>query len=73
LLLSLPALILPALLTALADSGVPAVEIGEVLPPGKPPIAVGRVFAPPFKSQTPGDAVGTTGHRRVFFKLGRIF
>jgi NTE family protein len=52
---------------------------------------VGRVFAPPFKSQTPGDAVvalvantifgpiefggavGATGHRRVFFKLGRIF
>jgi NTE family protein len=52
---------------------------------------VGRVFAPPFKSQTPGDgvvaliantlfgpnefggAVGTAGHRRVFFKLGRIF
>jgi NTE family protein len=51
----------------------------------------GRVFAPPFKSQTPGDAVlalvastifgpiefggavGATGHRRVFFKLGRIF
>ncbi len=51
----------------------------------------GRVFAPPFKSQTPGDgvvalvantifgpiefggAVGTAGHRRVFFKLGRIF
>jgi NTE family protein len=52
---------------------------------------VGRVFAPPFRSQTPGDvvasllintifgpiqiggAVGTAGHRRVFFKLGRIF
>jgi NTE family protein len=52
---------------------------------------VGRVFTPPFKSQTPGDgvvaliantifgpiefggAVGTAGHRRVFFKLGRIF
>jgi NTE family protein len=52
---------------------------------------VGRVFAPPFKSQTPGDAVlaliantifgplelggaaGAAGHRRVFFKLGRIF
>ncbi len=52
---------------------------------------VGRVFAPPFKSTTPGDAVialiantifgplefggavGTAGHRRVFFKLGRIF
>jgi NTE family protein len=52
---------------------------------------VGRVFSPPFKSQTPGDgvvalvantifgpiefggAVGTAGHRRVFFKLGRIF
>ena len=51
----------------------------------------GRVFSPPFKSQTPGDgvvalvantifgpiefggAVGTAGHRRVFFKLGRIF
>ena len=51
----------------------------------------GRVFAPPFKSQTPADgvvaivantifgpiefggAVGATGHRRVFFKLGRIF
>ncbi len=51
----------------------------------------GKVFAPPFKSQTPGDvvaamvantifgpvelgwAVGTEGHRRVFFKLGRIF
>ena len=54
-------------------------------------LEVGRVFAPPFKSQTPGDAVvafiantifgpvelggaiGTAGHRRVFFKLGRIF
>ncbi len=52
---------------------------------------VGRVFAPPFRSQTPGDviaalvvntifgpieiggAVGTAGHQRVFFKLGRIF
>ena len=52
---------------------------------------VGRVFAPPFRSQTPGDvvaslmvntifgpiqiggAVGTAGHERVFFKLGRIF
>jgi NTE family protein len=52
---------------------------------------VGRVFSPPFKTQTPGDgvvalvantifgpiefggAVGTEGHRRVFFKLGRIF
>jgi NTE family protein len=52
---------------------------------------VGRVFSPPFRSQTPGDgvlalvantifgpiefggAVGTEGHRRVFFKLGRIF
>jgi NTE family protein len=52
---------------------------------------VGRVFAPPFESQTPGDAViaiiantifgplelggaaGAEGHRRVFFKLGRIF
>lgn len=52
---------------------------------------VGKVFAPPFKSQVPGDgaasivintifgpieiggAVGATGHRRVFFKLGRIF
>ena len=52
---------------------------------------VGRVFSPPFKSQTPGDVVtalvantifgpiefggafGTAGHRRVFFKLGRIF
>jgi NTE family protein len=52
---------------------------------------VGRVFSPPFKSQTPGDgvvalvantifgpiefggAVGTAGHNRVFFKLGRIF
>ena len=52
---------------------------------------VGRVFAPPFRSQTPGDvvasllvntifgpiqiggAVGTAGHDRVFFKLGRIF
>ena len=29
-----------ALLTALTDSGVPAVEIGEVLPPGKPLIKV---------------------------------
>ncbi len=29
-----------ALLTALTDAGVPAVEIGEVLPPGKPLIAV---------------------------------
>lgn len=54
-------------------------------------LEVGRVFAPPFKTQTPGDviaalvantifgpvefggAVGTAGHRRVFFKLGRIF
>jgi len=54
-------------------------------------VEVGRVFAPPFKSQTPGDAVvaiiantifgplelggsaGAEGHRRVFFKLGRIF
>ena len=54
-------------------------------------LEAGRVFAPPFKSQTPGDAVaaliantifgpiqfggavGATGHRRVFFKLGRIF
>lgn len=52
---------------------------------------VGKVFAPPFKSQIPGDAslglivntifgpieiggaVGATGHRRIFFKLGRIF
>jgi len=52
---------------------------------------VGRVFAPPSGSQTPGDviavlvvnsifgpieiggAVGTAGHQRVFFKLGRIF
>ena len=52
---------------------------------------VGRVFAPRFRSQTPGDvvgailintifgpiefggAVGTAGHKRVFFKLGRIF
>jgi len=52
---------------------------------------VGKVFAPPFKSQVPGDvsaaivintifgpvsfggAVGTAGHQRVFFKLGRIF
>ncbi len=52
---------------------------------------VGRVFAPPFESQTPGDvvgallvntifgpielggAIGTAGHERVFFKLGRIF
>jgi len=52
---------------------------------------VGRVFSPPFKSQSPGDAVGalivntifgpieiggavgTAGHKRVFFKLGRIF
>jgi NTE family protein len=52
---------------------------------------VGKVFAPPFKSQVPGDvsaaivintifgpvsfggAVGTGGHQRVFFKLGRIF
>lgn len=51
----------------------------------------GRVFVPPFKSQTPADgvfaivantifgpielggAIGATGHRRVFFKLGRIF
>ncbi|MGC1449153.1 MAG: patatin-like phospholipase family protein [Candidatus Sulfotelmatobacter sp.] len=51
----------------------------------------GKVFAPPFKSQVPGDvvgallvntifgpielggAVGTAGHRRVFFELGRIF
>ena len=51
----------------------------------------GKVFAPPFKSQVPGDivgallvntifgpielggAVGTAGHQRVFFKLGRIF
>ncbi|MGZ4899897.1 MAG: selenide, water dikinase SelD, partial [Candidatus Angelobacter sp.] len=29
-----------ALLTALKSAGVPAVEIGEVLPPGKPLIAV---------------------------------
>jgi NTE family protein len=54
-------------------------------------VEAGRVFAPPFKSQTPGDviaalvantifgpvefggAVGAAGHRRVFFKLGRIF
>lgn len=54
-------------------------------------LEVGRVFSPPFKTQTPGDviaalvantifgpvefggAVGTAGHRRVFFKLGRIF
>ena len=54
-------------------------------------VEVGRVFAPPFKSQTPGDgiaalvantvfgpvelggAIGAAGHRRVFFKLGRIF
>jgi NTE family protein len=52
---------------------------------------VGKVFAPPFKSQVPGDvsaamvintifgplsvggAVGTAGHQRVFFKLGRLF
>ncbi len=52
---------------------------------------VGRVFFPPFESQSPGDAVGalivntifgpieiggavgTSGHKRVFFKLGRIF
>jgi NTE family protein len=52
---------------------------------------VGRVFAPPFTSQTPGDAVaalvvntifgpieigvavGTAGHQRGFFQLGRIF
>ena len=52
---------------------------------------VGKVFAPPFKSQVPGDmsasivintifgplsiggAVGNAGHRRVFFKLGRLF
>jgi len=52
---------------------------------------VGKVFAPPFSSQVPGDlsaalvintifgpvsfggAVGARGHRRVFFKLGRIF
>ena len=52
---------------------------------------VGRVFAPPFESQTPGDAVaalvvntifgpieigaavGTVGHQRGFFQLGRIF
>ena len=52
---------------------------------------VGKVFAPPFKSQVPGDvaasilintifgpvsvggAVGTAGHQRVFFKLGRVF
>lgn len=51
----------------------------------------GKVFAPPFESQVPGDvigalvvntifgpieiggAVGTAGHQRVFFKLGRIF
>ena len=54
-------------------------------------LEAGRVFSPPFKSQTPGDvvaalvantifgpiefggAVGAAGHRRVFFKLGRIF
>ena len=54
-------------------------------------LEVGRVFAPPSRSQTPGDAfaalivntifgpiefggaVGTAGHKRVFFKLGRIF
>jgi NTE family protein len=54
-------------------------------------LEAGRVFAPPFKTQTPGDvsvglivntifgpieiggAVGTAGHQRVFFKLGRIF
>jgi NTE family protein len=54
-------------------------------------LEVGRVFSPPFESQTPGDAivaliantifgpiefggaVGTAGHQRVFFKLGRIF
>jgi selenophosphate synthase len=29
-----------SLLTALTSAGVPAVEIGEVLPPGKPLIAV---------------------------------
>lgn len=52
---------------------------------------VGRVFFPPFESQSPGDAVGalivntifgpieiggavgTSGHKRVFFKLGRLF
>jgi NTE family protein len=52
---------------------------------------VGKVFAPPFKSQVPGDvaasivintifgplqvggAVGTAGHQRIFFKLGRLF
>jgi NTE family protein len=52
---------------------------------------VGKVFAPPFKSQIPGDgaislvvntifgpvevggAVGAAGHRRVFFRLGRLF
>jgi NTE family protein len=52
---------------------------------------VGKTFAPPFKSQVPGDvsasivintifgplsvggAVGTAGHQRVFFKLGRLF
>ena len=52
---------------------------------------VGKVFAPPFKSQVPGDmsasivintifgplsvggAVGTAGHQRVFFRLGRLF
>ena len=52
---------------------------------------VGKVFAPPFRSQVPGDvvgalvvntifgpiefggAVGTAGHERVFFQLGRIF
>jgi NTE family protein len=52
---------------------------------------VGKVFAPPFRSQVPGDvaaslvintifgpvsfggAVGTAGHQRVFFSLGRIF
>jgi NTE family protein len=52
---------------------------------------VGKVFAPPFTSQVPGDgslallvntvfgpvefggAFGAAGHRRVFFRLGRIF
>jgi NTE family protein len=52
---------------------------------------VGKVFAPPFKSQVPGDvsaaivintifgplsiggAVGTAGHQRIFFELGRLF
>ena len=35
-----PAPIQPTLLAALKSAGVPAVEIGEVLPPGKPLIQV---------------------------------